>query len=59
MDSFILFMDVFTLQKLLSLIRWCLFIFVLFTFALRERFKKIIAAIYVKECFACVFPQEF
>ena len=42
-------------QKLLSLIRSHLFIFAFSSFALGDKSKKNIAAIYVKECPAYVF----
>ena len=45
----------FAVQKLLSLIRSHLFIFAFIFFVLGDRFKKVIAVIYVKECSAYVF----
>ena len=51
---FILSMVSFAVKKLLSLIRYHLFIFAFISFALGNRFKKI-AMIYVKECSAYVF----
>ena len=53
---FILFMVSFAVQKLLSLIRSHLFIFVFIFITLGDRTKKNIAMIYVKECSVCVFP---
>ena len=48
----------FAMQKLLSLIGSCLFIFVLSPHYSRRQIQKYIALIYVKECSACVFLQE-
>ena len=56
---FLLLMVSFALQKLLSLIRSHLFIFAFVSINLGDRSKKNIAAIYVKECSAYVFLQEF
>ena len=52
---FILSVVSFAMQKLLSLIRFHLFMFAFIFFALGDRSKKNIAAIYVKECSAYVF----
>ena len=52
---FVLSMVSFVVQKLLSLIRSHLFIFVFIFFTVRDRFRKITAVIYVKECSAYVF----
>ena len=49
----------FAVQKFLNLIRSHLFIFVFISIPLGERSKKNIAAIYVKECSAYIFLQEF
>ena len=54
---FILFLVFFAVQKLLSLIRSHLFLFLFIT--LGGASKNIIAAIYVKECSAYVFLEEF
>ena len=56
---FILFIASFAVQKLLSLIRSHLFIFVFISIYSRRWVKEALAAIYVKECSACVFLQEF
>ena len=45
----------FAVQKLLSLIRSHLFIFIFISFTLGDKSKKKITAIYVEECFAYVF----
>ena len=50
---FILFMVFFAAQRLVSLIRSHLFIFASISFALGDCPKKT-AAVYVRECFACV-----
>ena len=55
---FILLMVSFAVQKLLSLIRFRLFIFVFVSFACGDRPKNI-AMTYVKECSADVFFEEF
>ena len=52
---FVLFMLSFALQKLLSLIRSHLFIFVFIFISLGGRSEKDLAEIYVKECSADVF----
>ena len=52
---FVLFMVSFAVQKLLSLIRSHLFIFVFTFITLGGGSKKDIAVIYVKECSAYVF----
>ena len=52
---FVLSMVSFAVQKLLSLIRSHLFIFAFVSFALGDGWQNNIAAIYVKECSACVF----
>ena len=52
---FILFMVYFAVQKLLSLIRSHLFIFVFMFIVLGGGSKKDIAVIYVKECSAYAF----
>ena len=52
---FILFRVSFAVQKLLSLIRSHLFIFVFISIALGDGSKKDIAVIYIKECSAHVF----
>ena len=52
---FILFMASFAVQKLLSLVRSHLFVFVLFSLLLEDG-SKISAVIYVRECSACVVP---
>ena len=52
---FILFMIFFGLQRLLSLIRSHLFIFVFTFITLRSWIRKFLTAIYVKECSAYVF----
>ena len=49
---FILFMDFFAVQKLLSLIRFYLFIFGLFVHYSIRWIQKDFAVIYVKECSA-------
>ena len=49
----------FAVQKLLSLIRSHSFIFAFISFALGDRSKKNIVAIYVKESSAYVFLKEF
>ena len=56
---FILSVVAFAVQKLLSLIRSHLFIFAFISFTLGDGSKKNIAAIYVKECSAYIFLQEF
>ena len=52
---FILFMVSFAVQKLLSLIRSHLFIFVFIFMTLGGGSKKDLAVIYVKECFSYIF----
>ena len=52
---FILFMDSYAVQKLLSLVRPHLFVFVLFSLLLGDG-SKISAVISVRECYACVVP---
>ena len=47
------------LQKLLSLIKSHLFIFIFASFALGNRSKKVIATIYVRECSSRIILQEF
>ena len=47
---FVLFIVSFAMQKLLSLIRSYLCIFVFISMILGDRLKKIIAVIYVREC---------
>ena len=54
---FVLLKISFAVQKLLSLIRSHLFIFVFISFALGDRSKKNIATIYVKECSVCFLPE--
>ena len=49
----------FIVQKLLSLIRSHLFIFAFISITLGHRVIEDPAVIYVRECFACVFLQEF
>ena len=56
---FILSVVSFALQKLLNFIRSHLFIFAFISFVLGDRFPQNIAPIYVKECCAYVFLQEF
>ena len=56
---FVLSMISFAVQKLLSLIRSHLSTFGFVSFALGDRSKKNIAAIYVKECSAYVFLEQF
>ena len=55
---FIQSMISFVVQKLLSLIRYHLFIFAFVSSALGDRFKKNIAMIYVNECSAYVLFWE-
>ena len=55
----VLLMVSFFVQKLSSLIWSHLFIFAIISFTLGDGSKKNIAMIYVKECFACVFLQEY
>ena len=52
---FVFFIISFTVQELLSLIRFHLFIFVFIFITLGGGSKKDVAAIYVKECFTYVF----
>ena len=52
---FVLFLDSFAVQKLLSLIRSHLFIFLFISITLEDGSKKNIVVICVKECSACVF----
>ena len=56
---FILLMVSFAVQKLLSLIRSHLYIFVFISITLGDGSKNNIAAIYVKECFAYVSSRNF
>ena len=46
-------------QKLLSLIKSHLFIFIFASFALGNRSKKVVATVYVRECSAHIVLQEF
>ena len=56
---FILFMVSFAVQKLLSLIRPHLFIFVFISITLRGESKRILLAVmYVQEYTGCVFLKE-
>ena len=56
---FILFMISFAVQKLLSLVRPHLFIFVFISITLRGESKRILLAVmYVQEYTACVFLKE-
>ena len=52
---FVLFMGSFVVQKLFSLIRFYLFLFVFISSTVGDRFKKNIAVIYVKEHYALIF----
>ena len=56
---FILFIVAFAMQKLLSLNRTHLFIFVFISIILEDGSKKDVAVVYVRECSVCVFLEEF
>ena len=56
---FVLFMVSLAVQKLLSLIKSHLFIFVFISVTLKRWVKKDFAVVYVKECFSYVSSKRF